>query len=204
MYQKRFSIIVLLLLTLVISAFTQPLNRSWQLQNPEDLDISQIIGFSDSHRFNLIMTDLVTQEQESFDGSYSLVNDKLTMKFDNAKIPPLTVYISFVNNNLVMYIENSVGTDKWAVFGSIYDTYFKRFMASKGLEDYSIPTPYSTTPAYAPTNTSTNCYTCFGSGRCQVCKGSGYVSGMYGQPGGSCTACSGTGKCWSCKGSGKQ
>ena len=46
------------------------------------------------------------------------------------------------------------------------------------------------------------CYTCHGTGRCEVCKGSGIYSN-YGHSS-TCSACEGTGKCWHCYGSGKQ
>ena len=57
---------------------------------------------------------------------------------------------------------------------------------------------------YSPNKIATYelCYTCHGTGRCTVCKGSGIYSN-YGYSD-TCSACSGTGKCWHCYGSGKQ
>lgn len=66
----------------------------------------------------------------------------------------------------------------------------------------------SSSGTYTPrTSTTTTqsyelCYTCHGTGRCTVCKGSGIYSN-YGYSD-TCSACNGTGKCWHCYGSGKQ
>jgi hypothetical protein len=50
------------------------------------------------------------------------------------------------------------------------------------------------------TNSTTNkpelCYTCHGTGRCEVCR-------LYGSSS-TCTGCGGTGLCWHCHGSGRQ
>ena len=72
---------------------------------------------------------------------------------------------------------------------------------------YPPPTnPFSTpvvTPSTPQTQKSEVCYTCHGTGSCNVCKGTGEYS-LYGNPSSPCSACGGTGKCWHCHGSRKQ
>jgi len=193
----------LTLAAVVVSAFSSSLNaqmlrgKCWQWQNPQNLAISEMIAFEAEQKFSMLQTNLDQQQTQRGKGEYSKENGVLTLEFDNGN--KATFDIEFYNDGLVFVATDKDGVKyKYAVCNSTFDTYFNRYMASRGLNPTQSPTPY-----VAPQKQET-CYTCFGSGRCQVCKGSGRVSGMYGQPSSDCTACNKTGKCWHCQGSGKQ
>lgn len=182
------------LITLITLIFTLSVNAQlsktrWQWQNPDYISISQIVSF-DNGKFVLSTGNLSTGEYVSYEGTYSYDGETLILYCDN----DMTFQYAVERNGSVMNLYVNNQTLKFAICGSVYDTYMQRVINSR----------ITTTPSYnAPAQP--RCYTCYGSGSCQICKGSGWCSGMYGQPGNKCKACNNSsGKCWHCNGSGKQ
>lgn len=181
-------ILLILFITIISCNFSfsqlKYLCQVWQLQNPSPASISLMIGFTSKGEYTCVSTNLSNYEQSSSKGTFILNDHDLTIK---------------INNDVNVFILTWYSTTKMSLN---YKGYNYIYAVVNSSDDHFMENLLNNSGKYSENSQSTKCYTCYGSGKCQVCKGSGYYS-AYGY-GGKCTACNGSGKCWHCNGSGNQ
>lgn len=176
---------VLLLIGLLMwgnFSFPQSLTSGmWQLQNPNAAANSEVFTFNVNSSFFYLVTNMVTGSQSSYDGSYVLSGNQLILNLNNGS----TVIYSFSWwNNDKFILQNGSVTFYYGKTGTAEDQYFSNYLQ------------------YVNNSRPQACYSCYGTGRCAVCKGLGYSLGYYGKTH-SCSLCGGTGVCHECHGSGR-
>lgn len=172
--------------------------KKWQLQNPDISYHSEILDLGSDNSLSYMVLDLNSGRKSCINGIYKVADSKLTLNFgDTIIIKFLMVWINA--DKVALYGKNG-SILYYAKMGSAEDIFFRDFLISKSNGGNSYNPGNNNAPASKPQA----CYTCFGSGQCKVCNGSGRTPGMYGQPSSTCSACGGSGKCWHCNGSGKQ
>jgi hypothetical protein len=179
---KRAALLLVGLLILGNISFSQSLTSGmWQLQNPKVPANSEVFTFNVNSSFFYLVTNMVTGLQSSYDGSYELSGNLLTLRLTNGGtvVYPFTWW-----DNDKFIIQNGNTTLYYGKIGTSEDKYFSNYLQ------------------YVNDNRPQACYSCHGSGRCAACNGRGYLSGVYGGTY-NCSLCGGTGVCHECHGSGQ-
>ncbi len=108
------------------------------------------------------------------------------------------MFFSNKEKNFMALLSKDTRALTFSVLGSgRTETYFNVGTASS-----SIPAAPSGSASNERPQVKPNCYACFGTGICRVCRGTGTYSN-YGYSS-QCKACGGTGKCHRCHGTGKE
>ena len=190
-----FVIIAIMLCGSVIKAQTWSdflRGTSWQMQNPQPENWSVLWTFKSGSNFQNLIFDMNTNASRNVVGGYSLKENRLTVVCNNQTYVYSLVYINKnkiearFNGGAIQLSRSKSSEDRWLA------TYLMYHQSNNG------------GGSYRSTGTSNVCYTCKGTGRCLVCKGSGTNHNSYTGGNSICSACNGTGKCWHCHGSGRQ
>ncbi len=171
------------------SALSQSLSgHIWRLQNPEISSESELFGFNQDDEFIYMLTSLVTGETHKVMGTYSLIGNKLAIRLSDR-----TDYfdVALKNANEIDLIKDS-SILHLAKAGSAADHLLSDYLKSKSGGD-SYDNNYSTK------HTDQMCWCCYGTGKCNVCKGKGTMD----YPSRTCRYCGGSGICKHCNGTGK-
>lgn len=186
---------VLILLLVFFSSLMFSQTTCWQLQNPSNGCISEMLFLDRNGSCCYSIGDLCTYSlPEMHYGSYSFSNGVLTLFF---KEEGVTLKFNATINTYTMNLVSGGNKLNFAISGSQYDYFLQSKMSGSGSysSDYSGSYNYNNNT----TTTTKTCYTCNGTGSCIVCKGTGTYSN-YGFSS-SCSACGGNGKCYHCHGS---
>lgn len=174
----------------------------WQLQNPNQMNISSLLSFDKGIITNGSM-DMTTGQMGEAKGTYKCSGKNLLINIYNDQY---SYTITWVNKDKL--ILNSVGNKLiLAKSGTAEDTYFKRYIDWYGMFGYGSGGSYGGSgggSSYSPPKQEI-CYTCRGVKRCKICEGAGQWKNSFAPfEWHKCSACEGTGKCWHCKGTGIQ
>jgi len=171
------------------SVYSQSLASTlWQLQNPSIASNNEALAFEKNNEFSYSIWNMVTMIKSTEKGIYQLLGDKLILTFKDRIVEFTIIW----KKPTLIYLYYNANTDIYASIFSTDDQFMKNYLRIK--DD----------PIVNSTNErDVTCYTCFGTGSCKVCGGTGIYS-AYGYSS-DCTACAmKRGKCWHCLGSGKQ
>lgn len=218
--KKIIAFLIFIIATSFGSVFSQNLIGSWQIQNPDEKQISQKVIIS-NNTLEIQATDLETKESGASTYSCEITSNQIAVKDSSGGVNEMTII--WVNpDKFTVPIEG--GERIFARCGSKYDKFLSKYKTRQTLKilagvavvaigtaavisatndnnnynsnNYVAPE----TKTAAPATRSTICKVCLGTGNCPACKGLkttslfGYTSKCNGCTDGKCTHCHGTGK----------
>lgn len=173
---KRISIFVIFLGLLCSSVFSQSLTGNWQLQSNNPA-VVETLNFG-SGLFMHLGSNFDTGQVYTMQGRYVIEKDIITFAPEGRN--QFSLRLTWINGYTFTLSDNNT-----------YSTFVRM------VSDYNIPSVPSA-PTYSAPPRQQTCMTCYGTGSCKVCGGTGTYR-AYGQSS-VCSACGGNGKCWHCHG----
>lgn len=190
---KKFIFAIFACILLSGSTFAQDLeNGIWQCQNPNNPSNSEMLIFIKG-KVTAGSINLVTGEKSEVKGSFMVTGgNSLVIFVGNEKF---VFTLKWFNKNKFALINSQGGYLYYGQVTTAEDQFMVNYMNRQNSGGYNSGT-------YNAPQKQQTCYTCYGTGRCNVCKGT-KITSYYGYTN-PCSACNQTGKCWHCNGSGIQ
>ena len=204
---KKLLLLLTLLLGVNIASAQTSILKKWVLQNPELAVNYTALTFYSNGQVLCQSVNLLTKEEGSLNFSWKLNGRVLTITKSDGNSYQINIILG--ENTLTMKNQGNINDeDYFAASGSENDSYLSKVqfaidtygtdasLRKNGMASSSKETGYSFQPRFS------NCYACFGLGRCTFCNGTGtktYDFKNYM----TCPSCHGDGICYLCRGKGK-
>jgi hypothetical protein len=121
---SQFLTVAIFLAAVLSNSILAQIEKTWQLQKPDNIAISQILKCSND-RFRLSTLNFDNKRTLQQTGDLEFNGEKVSLIFDDEKVGIWKFSAVFYSGDQVMVITFSNGAKyKWAVCGSRYDTYF--------------------------------------------------------------------------------